>query len=343
MKLVADAKIPYVREWFAPHFDIIQLESEQVIPSAIQQADILLVRSTCKVNAALLEGSTIKIIASATSGFDHVDLDYVRKSARQFFYAPGCNAHTVAEYVQTAMRCLALDNLLPSPCRAGIIGVGRVGTAVATQLQALGMEIIYHDPPRALIDPHFTSVPLEEFADCDVVSVHTPLTFEGPHPTFHFLSADFFHTLKPGCVLLNAARGAVVDSQALLQEGQHLRWILDVFEGEPAISPELVAGAYLATPHIAGHSVESHWRGVRQIYQQIFAACGLVCEPLPALPRPTLPENTSEILHFYDPRVDTRALKTAVATHRDLSAFFSKLRQHYQTRHEFSVAANQQQ
>ena len=274
MKIIADANIPFVEECFSSFGDVTAMPAGEITADAVRDADILLVRSVTKVNEPLLEGSGVKFVASATSGFEHVDTDFVASRKIGFAYAPGSNANSVAEYVIAALLAVAKKHKFQLEGKSiGIIGAGHIGGKVAVKTSALGMDILLNDPPlgRQSHDPKY--LPLEELFDCDFITMHTPLTFEGIDKTFHLADEAFFDSLKDDAFFINTARGGSADTGALkdaIKSGKLAGAVLDVWENEPNVDNELILKAELSTPHIAGYSLDGKVAGLITVYE---AAC----------------------------------------------------------------------
>jgi erythronate-4-phosphate dehydrogenase len=319
MKAVIDDKIPYIREAASSLFDAtLYLPGAGFTPRNIAGADVLIVRTRTRCNARLLENSSVKFIATATIGYDHLDTHFLQEAGIAWANCPGCNASSVGQYVRNCLFLLQDDGLLRlRGATVGIVGAGHVGTAVQAALQPLGCTVLLNDPPRQ--EREGTGfVSLEEIAErCDVVTFHTPLTFEGAHPTFHLAGPGFFRRLGHGAVIINAARGGVVDEEALLEaleSGQVGHAIIDTWEKEPEISRILLQKACISTPHIAGYSADGKANATRMALQ---AVCkhfhwqpGFHIAP-PPLPPELRPEGTPEhqALQLYNPRRDSDALK----------------------------------
>ena len=212
MKIIADANIPFVAECFSSIGEVITVGGREITPSIAGDADVLLVRSITQVNADLLASSKVRFVATATIGFDHIDIDFLQRSNIGFTSAPGSNANSAAEYVfagllEASQKC---DINLEGQS-IGIIGVGNVGSRVAKKCTALGMRIYLNDPPLQRQTGEEKYLPLKDLYDCDFITFHTPLTFEGIDKTFHLANEGFFKSLKEGCVFVNASRGGVVD------------------------------------------------------------------------------------------------------------------------------------
>lgn len=274
MKIVADADIPFVSECFSSIGEVTVLGGRQITATVVADADVLLVRSITPVGADLLAGSNVRFIATATIGFDHVDIDFLRRNNIGFASAPGSNANSAAEYVIAGLLEIAQRYDLDLDGKSiGVIGAGNVGSRVAKKCAALGMEVLLNDPPlhRQTGDAKYR--PLKELFDCDFITLHTPLTFEGPDKTYHLADESFFKSLKEQCVFVNAARGGVTDSEALkaaIRSGRLRAVVLDVWENEPDIDTELLRMVDLGTPHIAGYSLDGKIAGMIMIYK---AAC----------------------------------------------------------------------
>ncbi|MBN1509167.1 MAG: 4-phosphoerythronate dehydrogenase [Sedimentisphaerales bacterium] len=271
MKIVADANIPFVRECFSSVGQVETLSGRDIGPRVIADAEALLVRSITPVDERLLAGSAVRFVATATIGFDHVDVPYLQAHDIGFASAPGSNANSAAEYVIAALLEVGRKHRMQLEGRSiGVIGVGNVGSRVARKCEALDMRVLRNDPPlqRQRGDPRY--VPIESLYDCDFITIHTPLTKEGVDKTFHMADGEFFSSLKPGVVFVNASRGAVVDTQAMksaIRNGRLKAVVLDVWEGEPDIDMELLDMADLGTPHIAGYSLDGKINGLIMIYQ----------------------------------------------------------------------------
>ncbi len=274
MKIVADENIPFVKDCFSTIGDVETVSGRDISSAIVKDADILLIRSITKVNAELLKGSNVKFVATATIGTDHVDTEYLSEKAIGFAYAPGSNANSVAEYIIAALLALGKKHKFRLEGRSiGILGVGNVGSKVAAKTQALGMKVLLNDPPlqRETNDEKYQ--PIEELYDCDFITLHTPLTFEGVDKTFHLANEKFFDSLKGDAFFINTARGGCCDTEALknaINEKAITGAVLDVWENEPNIDNELILKAELSTPHIAGYSYDGKVAGMIMIYN---AAC----------------------------------------------------------------------
>ena len=271
MYLVVDENIPFAREAFSHLGSVTVLPAQEMTPATLQKAQTLITRSNITVNADLLTNTDVQFVGTATTGVDHVDQRYLAERRIGFAAALGCNANSVAEYVLTALLTTAHQRGISLTGKTiGVIGVGRIGSLVADKVRALGMEPILNDPPlaRETGNPHYQ--PITEALQADVVTLHVPLTVDGPDPTLHLIGEKELSRMAPSAVLVNAARGEVVDTNALLQALTRRTIggaVLDVWEGEPSIRWELFSQALIGTPHIAGHSYDGKVKGTVMMYQ----------------------------------------------------------------------------
>lgn len=223
--------------------DICPMKPEEIDASAVKNADVLVVRTRTKVNEALLRGSNVKLVCTATIGFDHIDTAYCESHGIRWMSCPGCNAQAVCDYIEEALDATHAQGTI------GIVGVGHVGSLVAKMAERRGLKVLLNDPPKKI------GVSLDFIAqNCDIITFHTPLTKDEPYPTFHLCDEAFLSKCKPNALIINAARGGVVDEQALLRSGHP--FILDTWENEPHIDTEVLNHALLASMHIAGYSIE---------------------------------------------------------------------------------------
>lgn len=357
MLIVADENIPLLDSFFADMGEIRRVSGRSMSGEDVRDADILLVRSVTKVNRELLEGSRVRFVGTTTIGTDHVDLDWLDQAGIRFSAAPGCNANSVAEYVLSVLSLHAERRGLSdwSQLSVGIVGVGNVGGELAHKLERLGFDVKLCDPPRADQEEDDQSfVALEEAIKCDVVSLHTPLTREGSHPTFHRVGAAELEALGANQLLINAGRGEVIDSSALLarlDQGNAPVVALDVWEQEPKIHPELVDRVWLATPHIAGYSLEGKVQGTEMIYQALSQFLGLPVRkkagqflPEPALSKISFTSSADEedairiaLRACYDPRRDDARLRNAMTgSPEERGTAFDRQRRDYPVRRECS-------
>lgn len=280
MRILADENIPVVDAFFADQGSIRRLPGRAIDRASLAEVDVLLVRSVTEVNRAALADSPVRFVGTCTIGTDHLDLDYFAEAGIAWSSAPGCNARGVVDYVLGCLLAMAEVRGADLAERTyGVVGAGQVGGRLVEVLRGLGWKVLVCDPPRQAREPDGEFVSLERLlAEADVISLHTPLNRDGEYPTRHLLDETRLAALRPGTWLVNASRGAVVDNQALrrlLEGGADLEVALDVWEGEPQADPELAARCLIATPHIAGYSLEGKLRGTAQIYQAYCAWRGI--------------------------------------------------------------------
>lgn len=323
MRIVADENISGVRELCGQFGPIDLVDGRRLASALLCQAEILLVRSVTRVDEALLANTPVRFVGSATAGVDHIDVDYLARRGIQFADAAGANAVAVAEYVVAC--CLAYcvaTARAPQSLTVGIVGYGHVGTATAQRLRALGMRVLINDPPRAAREGGALYSSLAQALSADVVSLHVPLTVDGDYPTRALIGAPEIAALAPQAVLINAARGGVVDEAAWLAARPHqLRLALDCWCDEPEINRAVLASAWIATPHIAGHTIDARWRATHMLARAVAQFVGAAAVPSPR----------SEYLPASDLRADHTvgaSLNTLVAECCDPLAWTAEMKRH---------------
>jgi len=354
MKIIADANIPFVEECFSSVGEVITVGGRGITPDVVADADVLLVRSITQVNADLLAGSKVRFAATATIGFDHVDIGFLQRNNIGFTSAPGSNANSAAEYVIAGLLEVSQKYEINLEGQSiGIIGAGNVGSRVANKCAALGMRVYLNDPPLQRQTSEEKYLPLKELYDCNFITFHTPLTFEGIDKTYHLADEGFFKSLKKGCVFVNASRGGVVDSEALkavIRSGRFNAVVLDVWENEPNIDIELLEMVDISTPHIAGYSLDGKISGMIMIYKSVCEYFGLSPKydiedflPEPIVPQLTIEPTNNEqetlsdaVRKIYDIREDDNSLRQiAEKPEGKRGEYFDELRKKYQIRREF--------
>ena len=357
--IVADENIPALAHYFGDSARLISAAGRAINSALLADADILLVRSVTRVNRALLSETPVKFVGSATIGVDHIDIPYLREAGIEFAFAPGCNARSVVEYVSAAI-CLLREELSGfTDKQFAVVGCGNVGSRLVALLAGLGLEVIVNDPlieTSAEYLPGVRFVSLEEALHADIISLHTPLTRDGAYPTYHLLDAARLALIKPGALLINTGRGAVIDNQALLARmlnKRDLHVVLDVWEHEPAISLELMTLASIATPHIAGYSQDGKLKGTQMLYQAVCDFAGFkgdksapVINDLADLnftltPGAGLEQTLAELMHqVYPIDQDDQRMREALSVHKgdrqQLAAQFDLLRKNYPVRRELA-------
>ncbi|MCP4451188.1 MAG: 4-phosphoerythronate dehydrogenase [Planctomycetes bacterium] len=354
MKIVADKNIPFVEDCVGHLGEVELLNGREITAQKVKDADALLVRSVTQVNEAMLKGSTVRFVATATIGFEHIDREYLAGQGIGFSSAPGSNANSVAEYIVAALLEIGHSKRIElAGSSIGIVGVGNVGSRVAAKCEALGMSVVKNDPPLARHTGDSQYQPIDAVFDCDFVTLHTPLTREGQDRTYHLADARFFDALKPGTAFFNTSRGSVTASSALrsaMSAGKLGGVCLDVWENEPSIDPDLLGEVDLASPHIAGYSFDGKVAGMVMIYEALCRHFDLPVAhgagdflPAPDVPVIELegvdqPQETvrQAVRRVYDIGLDhenTRQILTTSESQR--GAFFDTLRKAYRRRREF--------
>lgn len=268
MKIIADENLAFTEYFFSEFGEIQQKAGRTLTHADVKDAEALLVRSVTQVNEDLIYNTAIKFVGSATIGTDHLDIPLIEQQGITWSNAAGCNAQAVAEYVITALLRLQPELIHTNESfTLGIIGLGNVGTRLAYMAKLLGWNVIAFDPFE--IRENINQVDLTALLkQADAISIHVPLTNYSDHPTYHLINAQALAQMKPNCILINSARGPVVEEAALIADIRNTQRqvVLDVFEHEPEISEELLNLIALVTPHIAGYSLEGKARGTQMIY-----------------------------------------------------------------------------
>lgn len=368
MHIFYDDNMPFAKEVFSTLGTAQEFNHAEIPHLDVSAVDALMIRSTTKVDEHLVERLTqCKYVATATAGYNHLDLEALAKTNKRVYHAAGCNAQAVSEYALSAVLYALLETnkiRLQDPITVlqnlsvGIVGVGQVGSRVAQKFTALGCEIHLYDPPRAKAENNAALNDFSAILDCDIICLHAPLVKTGETPTEHLFDANVLAQLKPEQILLNAGRGEVIDNQALLAlyESQAMpTLILDVWEHEPNILSALIPHCLIATPHIAGHSLEGKTRGTFMLYAWLAEQVGqpatlAMSDFLPKCHKAyachddvlSVESLTTLVWAVYDIAIDNREFVTEMAQ----SPCFAELRKAYRNpkfsstamvRREFSV------
>ena len=356
LKIVADNAIPFVERFFSRIGQVELLDGREISAQSLANADVLVCRTLTRVDEQLLADSSLGIVASPTSGLDHIDQDYLDTRNITLCSAPGRNARSVAEYVLSAL-CVLSDQqgfALQSK-KVGIVGCGHVGSSLRSLLGILGIECLAYDPYLKDESGSDLYCELDAVQACDIISLHVPLSREGAYPSWHMIDEAFLRGAKSDLVLVNTSRGEVIDEQALLdlaRENSSLSLVLDVWANEPAINRELLQRAEIATPHIAGYSIDAKYRATRDVFQQVCQAAALsegeavdevrFSDDVERSIRLSQDQDELEaismvILSSYDVRSDAAALRRMLEDDvADANAYFAELRNNYPIRREFS-------
>jgi erythronate-4-phosphate dehydrogenase len=348
MKIIIDNKIPYIRGAFEGVAEVVYLPGSKTTPEVVKDANAIVTRTRTICNEKLLAGSSVKFIATATIGYDHIDTDYCDASDIKWTNAPGCNSKSVEQYIASTIMVLAeRKNLQLKDLTIGVVGVGNVGSKVAKICNLFGMKVMLNDPPRERDEGPAAFVSLKQVMDeADIITLHVPLNMKGEDATFHLGSGEFFSGLKHKPILINSCRGEVVETlavKAALKSNQISGFVCDCWENEPDIDLELLAMTEIATPHIAGYSKDGKATGTQMSVHAISQFFGLGLEnwqpsgveqpenPVFELDGTGLNEQeiiANAILHTYDIRNDDQDF-------RKNTAQFEQLRGDYPVRREF--------
>jgi erythronate-4-phosphate dehydrogenase len=350
MKVVADIEIPYLKNILEPVAEVVYMPGYKISRNDLLDADALIIKSRTICNMDLLEGTNIKFIGTATSGYDHIDTDYCKIKNIKWVYAPGCNSKAVAQYVTSCILTFAAKyNFDPSEKTIGIIGVGQCGQKVERHARLLGMDVVLNDPPRARNEGEKNFKSLDSLLkECDIITFHPTLEKEGPEKTYHMADDAFFSRLKKPVFLINTSRGGVVGTEALkkaIEEGKVIDCALDCWENEPDLDKELLSKCLIATPHISGYSFDGKAIATKTILDQLILFFQLkLTTSIQELP---VPENhilkiskncknkvAASLLFSYDPLNDTEALKASPEN-------FEEIRKNYRLRRDYKAYAVQ--
>ena len=375
MKFIIDDKIPYIKGVLEPHAEVVYLPGDSISKQDVRDADGLIVRTRTSCDAALLKGSRIRFIATATIGYDHIDTAFCESAGIAWTNAAGCNAQSVAQYVASAVVALSVKYKFDLKTKTiGIVGVGNVGKLVAKLCETLGMKALLNDPPREEREGKNNFVSLQQIKEeADIITFHTPLTKEvnypipfwrkfvcacanpnhigtsyklapnqGNYPTYHLADDFFFSDLKKKPIIINSARGEIIETSALknaLAKGKLSGTVIDCWENEPEIDLKLLEKINIATPHIAGYSADGKANATSMSVQAVsqFFHLGLNDWKVDSLPAPENPviymekeDVTKAVLHSYNILRDDAEL-------RKNPALFEELRGNYPLRREYGA------
>lgn len=342
MKIVIDDKIPYIRKTISEITDdAVYIKGSEICADDVRDADAMIVRTRTKCNEALLKGSKVRFIATATIGFDHIDTDYMQRAGIEWMNCPGCNSGSVAQYLRSTLILLCREKgIVPTQATVGIVGYGHVGTKVAAEARAMGFNVIVCDPPlQDLGNTKENFVNMETIEnESDVITFHVPFTKTGRYPTHHIADETFFCRLHHHPVIINTSRGGVVDNAALLaamEKGQVMDAVIDTWENEPNISLPLLNKVYIGTPHIAGYSADGKTNADNMVIEGLCRFFGI--ENRWHIYPPHLPADfkldgseDDKKLQLYNPLNDSRRLKSAPEKFEELRGNYPLRREKYE-------------
>jgi erythronate-4-phosphate dehydrogenase len=351
IKIIADDKIPFLKGVLEPFADIHYLPPLQITKDIVKNADALLIRTRTKCDSNLLENASVKFIGTATIGFDHIDTNYCDVKGIKWVNAPGCNSSSVKQYLASALMAIAKEKKIKlEEMTIGIVGVGNVGSKVEKFAKIFGMNVILNDPPRERNEKSNNFISLDYLVEkSDLITFHVPLNLDGIDKTFHLADRSFFQKFSNSKIIINTSRGEVVETNALKEAIRDKRisaCVLDVWENEPSIGRELLNEVDIATPHIAGYSVEGKANGTSTCINKLneFFNLGLLPNWYPeVLPSPKKSKeikidcrgkSTQEVIYeciisTYDITEDDKRLRKSVSE-------FEKQRAEYPVRREFN-------
>jgi len=348
MKFIIDSEIPFIHGVLEPFGSVLYAPGKDISPDMIKDATALIIRTRTLCNEQLLAGSSVRLIATATIGFDHIDTGYCKKAGIRWVNAPGCNSKSVEQYIAAALFTIAHKKGFTLAGKTiGIVGVGHVGSKVARVCSLLGMNVLINDPPRQRAgDPEIFCSIEQIKQNADMITFHVPLTRMGDDITYHMADSYFFDSLKQCPVVINTSRGEIFDTAATIsaiRSGQISGAIVDCWENEPNLDPELLTLADIATPHIAGYSKDGKANATKMCVQAVsrFFDLGInnwqpellspPARPLIEPGKPGISENdilAHAILASYNIREDDNALRAN-------PNLFETLRNNYPVRREF--------
>lgn len=324
MKIVIDDRIPYIRGFFEPVAQVVYLPGSAITRSHLTDADCLIVRTRTHCNPDLLADTPVRFIGTATIGYDHIETRWCESKGIVWANAPGCNSGAVAQYIQAALQEISTRKRFQiSDKTLGIIGVGHVGSKVEKIARELGMRVLLNDPPRDRKEGghQFTSL-TNLLRNSDLVTIHVPLNGEGDDKTAGMVDRAFLESMQPGAILINSSRGEVIDEEAVIRwmQEQHtmhrldseyfpLSLILDVWPHEPLLNRQLLDLTTIATPHIAGYSVEGKYNATRMIVSAVADFFHLNCDALKPLVKNGVPVKPGGTPARYDIMADDRRLR----------------------------------
>ena len=350
LSIVADRQILLAEETFSKFGKVELVDGRSIDEATVKNADVLLVRSVTQVDESLLKNSKVGFVGSATSGIDHIDTDYLKKSNISFVHAPGSNARSVAEYVLSSLLATAeFNNFDLTKKTVGIIGCGQVGSRVKHFLESLGVQCLLNDPPLAEQGSTESFVGLERVLEADIITIHVPLTTDGKYPTSNLVDKSFLDRLKADAVLINTSRGDVVDESALLtfkETNSETTLILDVWCNEPEININLLQQTFIGTPHIAGYSYDGKLKATKVLAKALLAET----KNIPDITQVLTPEPVTDTIEYnddtavqlavmqtYDVRSDAIALRELMSMPSgERGDYFDSLRKNYPIRREFT-------
>jgi len=350
LKIVADTHIPFLKGMLESYAEMLYIPGHEITKDIIKDADALLIRTRTTCDSGLLDNTGVKFIGTATIGYDHINTEYCDSRGIKWTNAPGCNSPSVNQYVASALVNLAAKynfNLIDRSL--GIVGVGHVGSLVVRTAELFGMHVYLCDPPRVEKEGICGYLNHDSILrECDIITYHVPLQKTGQHQTFHMINNDILHKLNSDTFIINTSRGDVADTSAILRslkDGRLKGYVADVWENEPDIDRELLNISTIATPHIAGYSVDGKARGTEAVVKSLgsFFNLGSDIWKAPLLPEPEMPVIELLCDGINDEEIMAQAVNASYnileddRTLRDSPGSFEFFRSNYGVRREFSA------
>ena len=348
MKIIIDNKIPYIKGALESFAEVIYLPGSETTAEVVKDADAIITRTRTKCNKDILEDSSVKFIATATIGFDHIDTEYCKHAGIEWTNAPGCNAESVNQYISSALFSWSMKNRTELKGKTiGIVGVGQVGSRVAKTCEIIGMKVLLNDPPRERIESSEKFVSLKTIQkEADIITFHVPLNMKGEDATYHLVNDNFIQGLNKKPLLINSCRGEVFDTKAVYNSKQTNSisgLIIDCWENEPEINLDLLNKVDYGTPHIAGYSKDGKANGTKMSVQAVSRFFNLSIDNWkPAqieLPKNTIIEIDGNQRREYsilaEAVLSTYDIENDFDTLKDSPELFEKLRGDYPVRREF--------
>lgn len=347
LKIVADKNIPFLKGVAEYYGDVVYAAGADFSKELVKDADVLIIRTVRRMDEELLAGSSVKLICTATIGFDHIDTEYCDRSGIIWRNAPGCNSGSVQQFIASSLITIARKkNFSLKDKTIGVVGIGNVGSKVAAICENLGMRVLRNDPPRERSEGGDKFVSLDYIKQhADIITFHTPLTKEGEDKTYHLADKSFFESLSKNPIIINSARGGIVETSAVksaIESGLISGAIIDCWENEPNIDLEYLNMVDQCSPHIAGYSADGKANASRMSLERIAEFFDLSKDPIaqieaPQPERPIVDLSTFEtsnriedaVMWTYDPAYDSESLLKEPAK-------FSSFRANYPLRREYA-------
>jgi erythronate-4-phosphate dehydrogenase len=348
--IIIDEHIPFIKGVLEPYAKIIYAEGGLIDRNMALSADGLIIRTRTRCNADLLNRTPVKLIASATIGYDHIDTEYCAANSIQWYHAPGCNSSSVNQYIASVLAILSHKHgYTLKDKKIGIIGAGNVGRKVAKLSASLGLIALVNDPPRERNEGKAGFTSMDEITKtADIITFHVPLNLEGIDRTYHLADQDFFDRLQNRPFIINTSRGEVLDTEsvkAAIKRGKISGFAADVWENEPQPDLALMTKSLIATPHIAGYSVEGKANGTAACVNAAsnFFGFGFDGWYPPGLPLPQKPEIFIDTVEKSDELIMAEAILACYNAGNDDASLrqypdrFEHIRNHYPVRREFNA------